>query len=102
MSTLEVEPPAKKPRAATDDVHYLQGQQKVYSKAEVCTTTSTGLSSWEAGEEAAEHVPSPGCVHVTEPLAVQQGHLPKDVKLQCTSVKKLSLSLKRVMPRAYG
>ena len=99
-STPEVEPPAKKPRAATDDVHYLQGQQKVYSKAEVCTATSTGLSSWETGEEAAEHVPSPGYVHVTEPLAVQQGHLPKDVKLQCTSVKKLSLSLKRVTPRA--
>lgn len=99
-STPEVEPPAKKSRAATDDVHYLQGQQKVYSKAEVCTATSTGLSSWDTGEEAAEHVPSPGCVHVTEPLAVQQGHLPKDVKLQCTSVKKLSLSLKRVTPRA--
>ena len=99
-STPEVEPAAKKPRDDTDDVHYLQGQQKVYSEAEVCTATSTGLSSWETGEEAAEHVPSPGCVHVTEPLAVQQGHLPKDVKLQCTSVKKLSLSLKRVTPRA--
>ena len=98
-STLELEPPAKKPRAATDDVHYLQGQQKVYSEAEVCTATSTGLSSWETGEEAAERVPSPGCVHVTGPLAVQHGHLPKDVKLQCTSVKRLSLSLKRITPR---
>ena len=99
-STPELEPPAKKPRAATDDGHYLQGQQKVYSEAEICTATSTGLSSWETEEEAAECVPSPGCVHVTGPLAVQHGHLPKDGKLQCTSVKRLSLSLKRVTPRA--
>lgn len=60
-STPELEPPAKKPRAATDDVHYLQGQQKVYSEAEVCTATSTGLSSWETGEEAAERVHSRLC-----------------------------------------
>lgn len=89
-----LEPPTKKPRVATDHGHYLQDQQKVYSEAEVCTATN---SSWEKEEEAAERVPSPGRVRATGPLAVQHGHLPKDGKH--TSVKRLSLSLKRVTPR---
>lgn len=92
-SAPDLEPPTKKPRVATDHGHYLQDQQKVYSEAEVCTATN---SSWEK-EEAAERVPSPGRVRATGPLAVQHGHLPKDGKH--TSVKRLSLSLKRVTPR---
>lgn len=94
-SAPDLQPPTKKPRPATDHAHYLQDQQKVYSKAEVCTATN---SSWEKGEEAAERVPSPGRVHATGSLAVQHSHLPKDGKH--TSVKRLSLSLKRVTPRA--
>ena len=93
-SAPDLEPPTKKPRVATDHGHYLQDQQKVYSEAEVCTATN---SSWEKEEEAAERVPSPGRVRATGPLAVQHGHLPKDGKH--TSVKRLSLSLKRVTPR---
>jgi len=93
-SAPDLEPPTKKPRVATDHGHYLQDQQKVYSEAEVCTATN---SSWEKEEEAAERVPSPGRVRATGPLAVQHGHLPKDGKH--ISVKRLSLSLKRVTPR---
>ena len=94
-SAPDLQPPTKKPRPATDHAHYLKDQQKVYSEAEVCTATN---SSWEKGEEAAERLPSPGRVHATGSFAVQHSHLPKDGKH--TSVKRLSLSLKRVTPRA--
>lgn len=94
-SAPDLQPPTKKPRPATDHAHCLQDQQKIYSEAEVCTATN---SSWEKGEEAAERLPSPGRVHATGSFAVQHSHLPKDGKH--TSVKRLSLSLKRVTPRA--